>query len=126
MRIVRFLAAAAVLGAVATPCAAQTAGNVAKGAELFEDRCASCHAPTGGGQGPNLNGVYGRKAGSVAGFNFSPALKGSGLIWSRSTLDLFLSGPGKAVPGTAMLLTVPDAQQRGDVISYLATLSAGH
>jgi cytochrome c len=91
------------------------------GSDLFEDRCAGCHFPAGGGQGPNLSGIVGHKAGSVAGFTYTAALKDSGLVWTSANLDRFLTDPGKLVPGTAMPIHVPDAAQRQAIISYLAT-----
>jgi len=93
------------------------------GSELFEDRCAGCHVPAGGGQGPSLTGVVGRKAGAAAGFEYSPAMKASNIIWTSETLDAFLADPGKVVPGTAMPVHIPDAAQRAAIVSYLA---AGH
>ncbi len=99
---------------------AQPAGDPANGENLFYDRCAICHVATGGGQGPSLDGLYGRKAASVAGFSYSEALKASGLTWTGPALDRFLTNPGAAVPGTAMPIQVPDAKQRADLISYFA------
>ena len=110
------LIAAAVGGA---PAAAQDA---AKGADVFQDRCGSCHGLNGVGQGPNLLGVVGRKAASVAGFNYSDAMKASGLTWTPANLDRFVSGPTKLVPGTAMRAMVADPVDRRDLIAYLATL----
>ena len=100
--------------------AAPPAADVKAGAALFEDRCAICHQDQGGGQGPGLKGVSGRKAGSVKGFDYTPALKASGLTWTAATLDMFLTNPGKAVPGTAMPIRVGDATQRAALIAYLA------
>jgi cytochrome c len=99
---------------------AQTAGDPAAGEELFLDRCAICHIPEGGGQGPSLNGLFGRKAGSVEGFAYSAALKASGLTWTGPELDHFLANPREAVPGTAMPIAVPDAKQRADLIAHFA------
>ena len=97
------------------------AGDAARGAAIFEDRCAVCHVAKGGGQGPSLVTVIGRKAGSAPGFHYSAALAGSGLSWTAENLDRFLSGPGKLVPGTAMLIVIGNAGQRADLIRYLAT-----
>lgn len=99
----------------------QPAGDHVAGAALFEDRCSSCHVAAGGGQGPSLKGVYGRKAGSLAGVNYTAALKASGLVWSSVTLDRFLTDPGKLVPGTAMAVRIPDPRQRRDLISHLTS-----
>jgi cytochrome c len=94
-------------------------GDPATGATLFEDRCTMCHVAAGGGQGPSLTGVFGRKAASLPGFHYTPALKASGITWSASELDRFLTGPGKMVPGTAMALVVADPRQRANLISFL-------
>jgi cytochrome c2 len=89
------------------------------GREAFEDRCQMCHVPEGGGQGPSLTTVSGRKAGSVPGFAYSPALKDSGLVWTRQTLDKFIADPRAVVPGTAMPIRVTDANVRADIVAYL-------
>ncbi len=123
MRPCLILAALAALigsAACAQPAGPQPAGDPAAGENLFYDRCAICHVAIGGGQGPSLGGLYGRKAGSVAGFSYSDALKASGLSWTGPALDRFLTNPGAAVPGTAMPIQVPDARQRADLISYFA------
>lgn len=86
--------------------------------------CRSCHSTEAGqnGIGPTLHGIVGSKAGAVEGYAFSPALKDSGIIWDRQTLDTWLQGPMKMVPGTRMVLPVPDAQKRKAIIDYLETL----
>jgi cytochrome c len=78
-----------------------------------------CHLAEGGGQGPSLVGVFGRKAGSAPGFAYSAALRDSGLTWTAPQLDRFLADPGGAVPGTAMPIKIIDARRRADLISYL-------
>jgi cytochrome c len=104
---------------VAAPAMAQDA---AKGADVYQDRCGSCHVLNGIGQGPSLVGVVGRKAASIPGFNYSDAMKASGLTWTPANLDRFLSGPTKLVPGTAMRAIVADPNDRRDLIAYLASL----
>jgi cytochrome c len=111
--------AAAMLSASAA--VAQT-GDAAKGADVYDDRCSGCHVIGAAGQGPNLAGVVGRKAGAVAGFPYTAALKGSGLTWTPANLDRWLAGPQKVVPGTAMTVEVPAAAERRELIAYLATL----
>lgn len=86
--------------------------------------CRSCHStqPGQNGIGPTLHGVFGAKAGSAQGYAFSPALKNSGITWDRQTLDTWLQGPMKMVPGTKMVLPVGDAEKRKAIIDYLETM----
>jgi cytochrome c2 len=99
------------------------ATDPAAGQQVYETRCSFCHGEGGvGGQGPSLVGVVGRKAGSFANFAYTPALKASGLTWTAADLDRFLTNPAALVPGTTMPMSVPDAQERADLIAYLASL----
>ncbi len=94
-----------------------------EGPVLFKQRCAMCHTTTPGarpGIGPNLAGLAGRQAASTP-FLYSEALKKSGLKWDKATLDTFLTLPGRMVPGTRMVSSVPDAAQRGRLVAYLMT-----
>jgi cytochrome c len=106
---------------VFAPSSASAAPDPAKGEAVYQDRCSLCHQIEGVGQGPALKGVVGRKAGTVEGFNYTPALKASGLIWTPTVLDKFLTGPDKMVPGAAMSMTAPDDADRADLIAYLET-----
>jgi cytochrome c len=119
MRRIRGALASLALAAVAGGAQAQDA---AKGADVYQERCASCHVLNGVGQGPSLVGVVGRKAASIPGFNYSDAMKASGLTWTPANLDRFVSGPTKLVPGTAMRAIVPDPTERRDLIAYLGSL----
>jgi cytochrome c len=119
--------AASALGLAAMTALAQPPGAPAKGADVFDDHCSDCHALQGVHQGPSLVGVVGRKAGTLPGYDYTPAMKASGLVWSPAALDRFLVGPKKLVPGTAMEAVVLDPAERRDLIAYLATLKpAGH
>jgi glucose/arabinose dehydrogenase/cytochrome c2 len=118
------LAAAAALACAGAQ--GQPAGNVAHGQSLFQDRCGTCHASGaqgGGGQGPDLGGVVGRKAGSTE-FGYSPALRHATFSWTTAQLDRFLTNPAAAVPGTTMPVGVADASERHDLVAYLSTLPA--
>ncbi|WP_159980827.1 MULTISPECIES: cytochrome c family protein [unclassified Novosphingobium] len=86
--------------------------------------CRSCHStqPGQNGIGPTLAGIGGSKAGDVPGYAFSPALKNSGITWDRASLDTWLQGPMKMVPGTKMVLPVSDPAKRKAIIDYLETL----
>ena len=105
----------------ASPALAQ--GSAPKGEAVFNDNCTGCHVLTGPGfAGPALSGVYGRKAGA-ADFQYSDAMKKSGIVWDDANLHAFLTDPSKLVPGTAMNFNLSDAQQRDDVVAYLKSLS---
>ena len=107
------------------PSATAAATTVAAAAAPAEVAiCKSCHAfePGKNGVGPTLFGIVGSKAGEVPGYAFSPALKASGIVWDREKLDAWLQGPMKMVPGTKMVIAVPDAARRKAIIDYLETL----
>ncbi|MGX4801701.1 c-type cytochrome [Bradyrhizobium guangdongense] len=113
------LAPAAV--AIALLCAAGPAGatgDAARGQTLYKG-CADCHSISENGVGPMHKGVVGRKAGSVPGYDYSPDLKNSGIVWTEENLDKWLTGPQAMVPETKMFFDVPDAQDRADIIAYL-------
>jgi cytochrome c len=101
------------------------AGDAAAGKTVF-GRCAICHKAdkdAGNGIGPNLFGVVGRKSASIAGFEYSGALKASGLTWTPENLSKWVSGPAKMVPGTKMAF--PGITSKADVrnvVAYLDTL----
>jgi cytochrome c len=86
--------------------------------------CSACHSVTGAnGLGPHLNGVIGRKAGSVVGFNYSPAMKRANIVWDAQTLDKYSADPQQVVPGNRMPFPgLPDATKRADIVAYLATI----
>ena len=93
------------------------------GAALFA-RCVVCHTVTPDGRnkaGPTLYGLFGRRAGSVAGYRYSEGLKHSDLIWNEDTIDaLFREGPAAYTPGSKMpLQQMPNAEERAELIAYL-------
>lgn len=106
----------AVAAAEVTPMAAPAAFGT----------CKACHTVDRGGAsgiGPNLHGVVGRKAGSRAGYAYSDAMAGSGLVWTRASLDKFLADPRGTVPGTKMAAPgIADPARRASVIQYLESL----
>ncbi len=104
--------------------AALAAGDPAQGQKTFQE-CAACHATTQGanGVGPSLFGVVGRKAASVAGFNYSSAMKKSNLTWTAQNLDAYIADPQQKVPGNHMPYSgMSDAQERAALIAYLQSL----
>ena len=94
-------------------------GDAVRGKAVFEKRCIGCHALEADREGPRLAGVYGRKAGSVAGFTYSAGLKNLGVTWNDTTLEKWLSDPDLMVPDNNMSFGVPKAEERRDLIAYL-------
>ena len=97
--------------------------NAADGRDLFNEQCTACHALDANKYGPSLGGVYGRRAGTAPGYPYSAALKNAGLTWSADTLNRWLSGPRRFVPGVKMPVSVPDPIARRDIIAYLQQVS---
>ena len=115
-----FLAVAMI---VAAPAAAMAADADA-GKSVF-NKCKACHQVDKNAVGPHLGGVVGRKSASVADFEYSEALKASGITWDEANLDDWLKGPGKKVPGSKMVFAgVKDDTDRANLIEYLKTLKA--
>ncbi|MEI9966055.1 MAG: c-type cytochrome [Caulobacteraceae bacterium] len=111
------------LAAAAAATAAFAQGNPVNGKAAFEAQCSGCHSVSGPSfAGPSLEGVYGRQAGTAAGFQYSDAMKKSGVTWTNDSLNVFLADPNKLVPGTIMPVNVPDPQQRDDIVEYLRSL----
>jgi cytochrome c len=124
------VASAAALMAFSGPSFA--AGDAAKGKEVFTSAlCATCHQVGPGaknGVGPELNGIVGRKAASVADYpSYSAGMKklgADGFVWTEENIDKWIANPKAMLPDSIMALTfqgLPDAQQRADVIAYLKT-----
>ncbi len=122
-----FVLIAGLAGAVVTGQTA-LAGDAAAGAKLFK-RCATCHSVEEGKKkmGPSLYGVYGRAAGALEGFKFSPAMTAhgaSGVVWNDEALDAFIANPRTAVPKTRMASPpMKSAEDRANVIAYLKSVS---
>jgi cytochrome c len=85
--------------------------------------CRSCHSIAPGGPnmtGPNLHGVFGRKAAQAPGYNYSEALKTHDIVWDAAHLDQWLANPRTYLPGTKMSFAgLSDAKDRTDLIAYL-------
>ena len=102
---------------------AQEAGDVAAGEKAFAP-CKACHNFQKNGVGPDLKGVVGRKAGTYEGYNYSAALKNSGITWDEANLHEWLKNPKAKVPGTKMIFQgYPDDKKVTDVIAYLKSQS---
>lgn len=117
------LTPAAAYAQAAKPAApAAAASPTAAGAKVFA-QCRACHTIAKGGKnlvGPNLHGVVGRKAGTLAGFNYSPAMKAYGKVWDDKTLDAYLTAPQQVVKGTRMAFVgIKNPEQRKAVIAFI-------
>jgi cytochrome c len=101
---------------------ATAAGNALKGKEIYDARCSACHSVDDNRVGPMHLGVFGRKAGGVKSYRYSDALSKSKVIWSRETLTAWLTNPEALIPAQRMGYSMDNAQDREDVVAYLATL----
>jgi cytochrome c len=99
-------------------------GDPARGESLYS-RCQGCHSIDVDRVGPRHAGLFGRKAGSLDGYNYSDAMRAAGLVWEESTLDRFLTAPRELIPGTKMPFAgIADAQERADLIAWLKQATA--
>ncbi len=110
-------AALALVPAFVDPALAN--GNAERGRDLYESRCISCHSLDANRIGPKHRGVYGRKAGSVPEFTYSPAVKSSSVVWNDQTLMRWLTNPQEVIPGQRMNFRVSQPQDRADIVAYL-------
>ncbi len=110
------------IAAAALACSvAARAADGDPGAALYEARCGGCHAVDADRIGPRHRGVVGRKAGSVVGFDYSPALRASAVVWTPATLERWLRDPEALIPGQRMAYSLGDAQERAAIIAFLGT-----
>ena len=115
------------LGLLALAAAPAFADEVADGKAQFLTSCGVCHVVEPGApprQGPNLGGVYGRAAGTLAGYKYSEVLKAGGWDWDEATLDPWMENAQAVHPGTTMNYRQRDADKRMAILSYLKTLKA--
>ena len=96
-----------------------SAGDASRGQALFEKRCVGCHSLTANHEGPRLQGVFGRTAGSIADYAYSPSLKQSNITWDETSLDKWLTDPDAFVLGNNMDFLVSKPQERKDLIAFL-------
>ena len=116
------VAVAIVAGLLTTQAFAQ-AGNAARGERVFNQQCKTCHSLEADGSsvtGPSLHGVFGRKAGTAKGFEFSEAMIKSGIVWDEATLAEYNRDPKARVPDTKMMFNgVKQPGQLADLVAYL-------
>jgi cytochrome c len=115
-------AAAAIVAGILTTQAFAQAGNAARGERVFNQQCKTCHSLEDGPSitGPTLHGMFGRKAGTAAGFDFSEAMIKSGIVWDETTLAEYTSDPKAKVPDTKMVFNgLKQAGQLADLVAYL-------
>ena len=97
--------------------------DVAAGKSLFGRKCASCHyiqASKGNLVGPNLHGLFGRKAGTAANYTYSPAMKNAAFTWDEEKLRKWIKKPQEFVPGTKMPFPgFPAPETQDNIIAYL-------
>lgn len=96
---------------------------MAAGKALYEAKCGGCHSVDANRIGPKHRGVVGRKVASVPDYDYSPAIKKLGGVWTRERIDKWLQGPQAMAPGSKMALTVTDPATRREIIVYLASVS---
>lgn len=126
----RLVACVAVAAAAMLPGAVLAQdGDAAAGQRMYNAQCRACHTPEQGGRngvGPNLWGVFGRRAGEVEGFRYSArmrALAEGGLTWNEERLRAFLTNPREVVPGGSMAFAgIRNPEHMNNMIAYLKTL----
>jgi cytochrome c len=98
-------------------------GDAVRGQRLFNQQCRTCHSLEKGGStisGPTLSGLFGSKAGTAQGYEFSEAMIRSGIIWDDKTVADYLREPKENVPGTKMAYAgIKQASQLADMVAYL-------
>ena len=118
----RVAAAALALTLAGVGAARAQSASPPDGATLFRQQCSTCHTLDPSGptrQGPHLQGVVGRQAGTVPGFRYSPNLANAGWPWDEAKLDVYLTNPQQVVKGGIMPYRQGRAEVRGAIIEYL-------
>ena len=125
MKHIALLARVLALSASLFSAAATAAGDAEAGAKLFSKTCGGCHSigpDARGGFGPQLTGVIGRLAGTTEDYQYSDAMKNSGVVWTREKLAAYIEAPKKVVSGTRMIFWgISDPEKIDNILAYLET-----
>lgn len=122
----RFAARLLVAAALLPLSSAHSAPDAKRGETLYTARCGACHSLDENGAGPRHRGVFGCGAGTQPGYDYSDALRKSGIVWNVATLDRFLADPNGMVPGNKMAVRLAnDSNDRADLIAYLGKAANG-
>jgi cytochrome c len=117
------LGIAGLLTLTPTRAFSQASPDVANGQMLYASKCGGCHSLDQNRVGPKHRGVVGRKVASVPDYDYSPAIKKLGGVWTSERIDQWLQGPQAMAPGAKMFFQVPDPMQRKAIIAYLSANS---
>jgi cytochrome c len=101
---------------------AQGAGDIKAGAKIFSDECSECHSMKEGKnkKGPSIFGLVGRKAGTLSDYDYSDAIKSSGIVWNSEKLNAYITSPQKMLPAGKMKYDgLSNEKSRQDLITYL-------
>jgi cytochrome c len=128
MQVLKTMIAVALLGAVLAPGQTSRAadGDAAAGERVFV-RCRACHMidQEQNRLGPHLVGVFGREAGAVEGYTYSPAMQEADVVWDEETLDAYLADPRGYIPGNKMAFVgLRNEEERANLIAYLEEATA--
>jgi cytochrome c len=125
MKLIHVLSAAAALALMSSTAFA--AGDAEAGAKTF-NKCAACHKIGENAKnavGPVLNGLNGRKTGTVEGYTYSEANKNSGLTWDEATFKDYIAAPQKKIPGTKMTFAgLPNEADRDNIWAFISQFKA--
>lgn len=128
MKHIALLARVLALTASLCSVSATAAGDADAGAKLFSKTCGGCHSigpDARGGFGPQLTGVIGRLAGTTEDYQYSDAMKNSGVVWTREKLAAYIEAPKKVVSGTRMIFWgISDPEKIENLLAYLETVQS--